>query len=199
MIVMIGLEMDRFDWYGGYFSLTSTLKITGTSTWKCHMNNVCTPAWNTGLDEIAINITETALLTMTGYYVPQSQSVISIENYGMFQINQTDLIKFDKIINHRTLDIEGDLPFLRYFEQVPTGTLHITYSKIHTWYVAYAYLQGLFWISLKEDICQPHNTSFEAIRYYESTGSIAPLPRDGLNYSVLRSDADKYWRVHFTG
>ena len=137
---------------------------------------------------------------MTGYYVPHSQSSISIDNQGTLHINHTELIKFDSIQNSNYLKLEGDFPFVRTFNQTPDGHLEIVYGKIVPWYVAYLYLDGKVWLSFnKIHDCPNHNSSITIIVYYYSEGNPVPYPYDGVNYTISQVHGGEYWNVNFIG
>ena len=197
------LEIERFDWSGGYFSLTRTVVISGTSNWDCDINAVCTPAWNPSFQfhDTAIHIKEDAILTMTGYYVPHSQTSISFENHGWLHINHTELIKFDCITNFDYLKLEGDFPFLRLYNQTDSGTLNLVYGELAPWYVAYLYLDGMVWLSFsnKDHECPSHNTSTKIIRYYYSEGNPDPYIYDGVNFTLKQVNGEDYWSASFVG
>ena len=197
------LEIERFDWSGGYFSLTRTVVLSGTSNWDCHINTVCTPAWNPSaqLYDTAIVIKKDAILTITGYYVPHSQSSISFENHGWLHINHTELIKFDCITNFDYLMIEGDFPFLRFYNQTNSGTLNLIYGELDPWYVAYLYLEGKIWLSFssKDHDCPSHNTSTRIISYYYSKGNPVPYNHEGVNFTLKQMDEESYWSANFVG
>ena len=163
---------------------------------------MCTPAWfpSAQLFETAIKLGQNATLTMTGYYVPHSQSSISIENYGTLHINNTELIKFDSIQNSNYLKLEGDFPFVRFFNQTSKGLLHIVYGNIVPWYIAYLYLDGKVWLSFDQiHECPYHNSSITIMMYYHSEGTPEPYPYDGLNYTISQVHGGEYWNANFTG
>ena len=163
---------------------------------------MCTPAWNPSaqLYETAILLKQNAVLTMTGYYVPHSQSTINIENRGILYINNTELIKFDSILNSNHLKLEGDFPFIRFFNQTSNGVLNMIYGAIIPWYVAYIYLDGRVLLSFnKLHDCPSHNSSIKIIMYYYSEGNPRPYAYDGLNYTISQVHEGEYWNANFIG